>query len=917
MNAGQTRSGSLYLSDHHIIFVFPVPELAKEESGSSAESNPKAPVAPKTRESWISYPIIAQCTYRPTPPSSGIPSSIRLRGRDFTFVTFTFADDRAARETFEFIRSRTCRLDSIEKLFAFSHVPSPREREFNGWDLYDARAEFRRQGIGDKLVDRGWRISNINKDYKFSPTYPSVLVVPSKISDNVIKYAGSFRTRARIPTLTYLHPVNNCSITRSSQPVSGWRGKRSIQDEKLVAACFSGSASTAFPEITAPAPEPSPEPARDRDPPSPTGSELEVATREELDFSDTERLEDELIDTTNEAYDGKTGKRLLYGAQQSNLIVDARPTINAVANQLAGGGSEIMDHYKFATKAYLNIDNIHVMRDSLAMVIEAIKDADVSPLPPNRELLAKSGWIKHITGILDGAALIARRVGIHHSHVLIHCSDGWDRTSQLSALAQLMLEPYYRTIDGFIVLVEKDWVSFGHMFQHRTGFLSHEKWFTVQTDALAGSTIQPGEDDGRLGGGSGGGGGVGGGDALENAIATARRFFKNRAGVASDNVDSDADASTGGDETPNSNRKHGPLDPKEATHPKETSPVFHQFLDATYQLLRQHPTRFEFNERFLRRLLYHTYSCQYGTFLYNSELARREARVRERTRSVWDYFLARRAEFTNPDYDGGRIDDSVRGRERIIFPRLSDVRWWHQVFGRTDEEMNGPLNAAALSSAAVADRLAAYQASSHAPSPRTGSPVPGSVAFAGGSEGTSTGPPPSSPLQLSTASSATEASQPKQQQPRSVLTSIETSRGSVVVSPTAVQHHGHQSAPILIPTRENAASTAAVALGSSPAPSGPASLQKSVSADGAAAFAAAIRGSIVKAGLGIGGGARSMFAGLTQQAGVGGAGTGSGAGGAGSAANSIAGSGTSSPALTAHAHTQRRTVGEQEMTEMD
>lgn len=51
---------------------------------------------------------------------------------------------------------------------------------------------------------------------------------------------------------------------------------------------------------------------------------------------------------------------------------------------------------------------------------------------------------------------------------VVHCSDGWDRTAQLSGLAQIMLDPYYRTIDGFRVLVDKDWLSFGHMFSERT-----------------------------------------------------------------------------------------------------------------------------------------------------------------------------------------------------------------------------------------------------------------------------------------------------------------------------------------------------------------------------------------------------------------------------------------------------------------
>jgi hypothetical protein len=127
---------------------------------------------------------------------------------------------------------------------------------------------------------------------------------------------------------------------------------------------------------------------------------------------------------------------------------------------------------------------------------------------------------------------------------------------------------------------------------------------------------------------------------------------------------------------------------KEVTKIKDTSPVFHQFLDATYQLLYQHPTRFEFNERFLRRLLYHLFSCQYGTFLYNSEKERLESGVKNKTRSVWDYFLSRREQFLNDKYDGGAIDERQRGHERLMFPRPSETRWWSELFGRTDEEMN-------------------------------------------------------------------------------------------------------------------------------------------------------------------------------------------------------------------------------------
>lgn len=35
--------------------------------------------------------------------------------------------------------------------------------------------------------------------------------------------------------------------------------------------------------------------------------------------------------------------------------------------------------------------------------------------------------------------------------VLVHCSDGWDRTAQTCSLACIILDPYYRTIHGFQV----------------------------------------------------------------------------------------------------------------------------------------------------------------------------------------------------------------------------------------------------------------------------------------------------------------------------------------------------------------------------------------------------------------------------------------------------------------------------------
>jgi len=35
--------------------------------------------------------------------------------------------------------------------------------------------------------------------------------------------------------------------------------------------------------------------------------------------------------------------------------------------------------------------------------------------------------------------------------VLVHCSDGWDRTAQVCSVASVLLDPYYRTLKGLMV----------------------------------------------------------------------------------------------------------------------------------------------------------------------------------------------------------------------------------------------------------------------------------------------------------------------------------------------------------------------------------------------------------------------------------------------------------------------------------
>lgn len=109
--------------------------------------------------------MIAFCTYRPSPPASHQPPSIRLRCRDFTFLAFHFLTDKDARSVFDSFRAYTCKLGSLEKLMAFSYRSVPREKQYDGWNFYDPKKEFARLGISAKSSEKGWRITDINHDY--------------------------------------------------------------------------------------------------------------------------------------------------------------------------------------------------------------------------------------------------------------------------------------------------------------------------------------------------------------------------------------------------------------------------------------------------------------------------------------------------------------------------------------------------------------------------------------------------------------------------------------------------------------------------------------------------------------------------------------------------------------------------------
>jgi myotubularin-related protein 1/2 len=170
-------------------------------------------------------------------------------------------------------------------------------------------------------------------------------------------------------------------------------------------------------------------------------------------------------------------------------IADCRGRVAATGNKLQGKGAENVSNYTDAHLCFCDILNIHTMRESQAALAKLLyPDSVVSDVSQTDPAVATSvlpiaaagdqnylrkledcGWLGHVALVLSASLWTAQKLHLQGSSVLVHCSDGWDRTAQVCGLAQLLLDPYYRTIEGFAILIEKEWLAFGHKFHERTG----------------------------------------------------------------------------------------------------------------------------------------------------------------------------------------------------------------------------------------------------------------------------------------------------------------------------------------------------------------------------------------------------------------------------------------------------------------
>ncbi len=113
------------------------------------------------------------------------------------------------------------------------------------------------------------------------------------------------------------------------------------------------------------------------------------------------------------------------GRSESVCLIDSRPLANAVANKLAGAGSESQAFYDDCEIRYIGLGNIHVIRESWNKLRALCQSRGVDGMSQQGQnwlvALHQSEWLQHVQHVLEGSLTIARLLDRDKRSCVTHC----------------------------------------------------------------------------------------------------------------------------------------------------------------------------------------------------------------------------------------------------------------------------------------------------------------------------------------------------------------------------------------------------------------------------------------------------------------------------------------------------------------
>uniref|UniRef100_A0A8C8AZ76 SET binding factor 1 n=1 Tax=Otus sunia TaxID=257818 RepID=A0A8C8AZ76_9STRI len=329
--------------------------------------------------------------------------------------------------------------------------------------------DYQRLGLGTlsssltRSKNEPFRISTVNRMYAICRSYPGLLIVPQSIQDNTIQRISRCYRQNRFPVVCWRNSRTKAVLLRSG----GLHGKG------VVGLFKSQNAPTAGPSQT-----------------DSTSLEQEKYLQAVINSMPHYPAGDPNLTSGHLA--GKWGSIRASGRVSSyalNVEIGSRlagkDLLGAQHNGTPSEPSFLRQHraslYIIGDKSQLKPDplqhwevvpievfDVRQVKASFKKLMKACVPGCPSTDPSVAYLrsLEESEWLSQIHKILQISVLVVELLDTGSS-VLVSLEDGWDITTQVVSLVQLLSDPYYRTLEGFRLLVEKEWLSFGHRFSHR------------------------------------------------------------------------------------------------------------------------------------------------------------------------------------------------------------------------------------------------------------------------------------------------------------------------------------------------------------------------------------------------------------------------------------------------------------------